>query len=128
LIEHGFYTNLDEFEKLKNSNFRQSLAEADAKGILQYFGIEYKEEDQEESKVKNLIIYYGEADLHYAKILKDFIGGFIVSEDDYKVEPIKADTYYKIGGTWKPEGNVIMLAGVDKKRTAISVLEYVSKL
>lgn len=37
LIEHGFYTNLQEVEKLKSPAFRQQLAEADAAGIVQFF-------------------------------------------------------------------------------------------
>ena len=43
LIEHGFYTNKEECEKLKDGNFRQKCAIADAKGILEQLGIEYKE-------------------------------------------------------------------------------------
>lgn len=43
LIEHGFYTNEEECEKLKDSNFRQKCAECDAKGILEQLGIEYME-------------------------------------------------------------------------------------
>ena len=43
LIEHGFYTNKEECEKLKSSAFRQKCAECDAKGILEHLGIEYKE-------------------------------------------------------------------------------------
>lgn len=43
LIEHGFYTNKEECEKLKDSTFRQKCAECDAKGILEHLGIEYKE-------------------------------------------------------------------------------------
>ena len=43
LIEHGFYTNEEECEKLKDSNFRQKCAECDAKGILEQLGIEYIE-------------------------------------------------------------------------------------
>lgn len=42
LIEHGFYTNKEECEKLKSSAFRQKCAECDAKGILEHLGIEYK--------------------------------------------------------------------------------------
>jgi N-acetylmuramoyl-L-alanine amidase len=41
LIEHGFYTNKEEVEKLKDSTFRQKCAMADAKGILEHLGIEY---------------------------------------------------------------------------------------
>ena len=43
LIEHGFFTNKEECEKLKNANFRRQCAIADAKGILAHLGIAYKE-------------------------------------------------------------------------------------
>ncbi|MBR6613154.1 MAG: N-acetylmuramoyl-L-alanine amidase [Clostridia bacterium] len=43
LVEHGFFTNKEECEKLKSDSFRQKCAEADAKGILEYLGITYKE-------------------------------------------------------------------------------------
>ena len=43
LIEHGFYTNKEEVEKLKTDEFRQKCAIADAKGILEFLNIEYKE-------------------------------------------------------------------------------------
>lgn len=39
LIEHGFHTNKKEVELLKSSAYRDKLAEADAKGILDYLGI-----------------------------------------------------------------------------------------
>lgn len=41
LIEHGFYTNKEECEKLKSDKFRQKCAECDAKGIFEYLGIAY---------------------------------------------------------------------------------------
>jgi N-acetylmuramoyl-L-alanine amidase len=43
LIEHGFYTNKEECEKLKDANFRRQCAIVDAKGILAHLGIAYKE-------------------------------------------------------------------------------------
>lgn len=46
LIEHGFYTNKIECEKLKNSTFREKCAIADAKGILIYLGITWKDETE----------------------------------------------------------------------------------
>ena len=52
LIEHGFYTNKEECEKLKDSNFRQKCAECDAKGILEQLGIEY----MPENSIKNELI------------------------------------------------------------------------
>ncbi len=41
LIEHGFFTNKEECDKLKTSAFRESCAIADAKGILKYLGVTY---------------------------------------------------------------------------------------
>ena len=41
LIEHGFYTNKEECEKLKSDEFRQRCAIADAKGILEHLGIPF---------------------------------------------------------------------------------------
>ncbi len=39
LIEHGFYTNLEECEKLKSDSFRDILAQADATGIMNFFSL-----------------------------------------------------------------------------------------
>jgi N-acetylmuramoyl-L-alanine amidase len=50
LIEHGFYTNKEECEKLKDSNFRQKCAECDAKGILEHLGIKYISNIQDENE------------------------------------------------------------------------------
>ncbi len=44
LIEHGFYTHKEECEKLKSSDFRESCAEANARGILNYLGIPFVED------------------------------------------------------------------------------------
>lgn len=50
LIEHGFYTNKEECEKLKSIEFRKKCAIADTKGILNYLGIGWKEETAETPK------------------------------------------------------------------------------
>ena len=50
LIEHGFYTNKEECEKLKSAEFRKKCAIADAKGILAYLGMAWKEESTETKK------------------------------------------------------------------------------
>lgn len=47
LIEHGFYTNKEECGILKTEEFRQKCAEADAKGILEFLGIEYQDSETE---------------------------------------------------------------------------------
>lgn len=48
LIEHGFHTNRKETERLKSSAYREKLAETDCKGILDYLGISWKEEEKTE--------------------------------------------------------------------------------
>ena len=53
LIEHGFYTNKEECGILKTEGFRQKCAEADAKGILEYLGIEYNEEKTEKPIIQD---------------------------------------------------------------------------
>lgn len=54
LIEHGFHTNKAETELLKSSAYRDKLAVVDAKGILEYLGIPFKEEPAE--SVKNACV------------------------------------------------------------------------
>ncbi len=50
LVEHGFYTNKEECAKLKDTAFREKCAIADAKGILSYLGIAWKDENATEPK------------------------------------------------------------------------------
>lgn len=50
LVEHGFHTNQTDTANLKNSAYRQQLAEAEAKGILNYLGIAWKEENVKPSE------------------------------------------------------------------------------
>ena len=45
LIEYGFHTSKEDVEKLKDSDYRDKLAEATAKGICTYLGVEWKEDE-----------------------------------------------------------------------------------
>ena len=56
LIEHGFYTNKTECALLKDSDFRQKCAIADAKGILDFLDINYEED---KADMKKLILQIG---------------------------------------------------------------------
>jgi hypothetical protein len=76
--------------------------------------------------VDKILIFFGDADKKYADVLYDFVGGFVCSEDYFKANPMQANTYFKIGGTWVPDGNVINLSGADRKETAVNVLNYIS--
>ena len=57
LIEHGFYTNKEECEKLKSDSFRQKCAECDAKGILEQLGMAYVEAKDINVTSKNEIVF-----------------------------------------------------------------------
>ena len=59
LIEHGFYTNKEECEKLKSDSFRQKCAECDSKGILEQLGIEYKELEEKVELKDKLVLTIG---------------------------------------------------------------------
>lgn len=96
LIEHGFYTNKVEVAKLKDTNVRQALALAGAKGILQYFGIQYKGE--EEDTLKAVVTYTGDGDVFAAILVSQKMHCPLMSVDDFRASGIKADKIYQIGG------------------------------
>ena len=50
LIEHGFHTNQEDVKKLRNSSYRQRLAAAEARGILDYLGIPWQDEETPETE------------------------------------------------------------------------------
>ena len=47
LIEFGFHTNKEDVALLKDSSYRDKLAEATARGVCNWLGIEYKEKEDE---------------------------------------------------------------------------------
>lgn len=50
LIEYGFHTSREDVALLKDSAYRDKLAKATVSGILDYFGMDYPEEDVEEGE------------------------------------------------------------------------------
>ena len=48
LIEYGFHTSKEDVENLKDSDYRDKLAEATAKGICTYLGVEWEETEVSE--------------------------------------------------------------------------------
>lgn len=48
LIEYGFHTSKEDVEKLKDSDYRDKLAEATAKGVCTYLGVEWEETEVSE--------------------------------------------------------------------------------
>lgn len=56
LVEHGFYTNYTEMQTLRTSAFREKCAIADAKGILSYLGMPWKETTAETANNDDIAI------------------------------------------------------------------------
>lgn len=54
LIEHGFHTSREDVAYLKDSAYREKLAAAEARGILEYFGIAWKEVSELDAAVDKL--------------------------------------------------------------------------
>ena len=73
LIEHGFHTNKEEVAMLKTDAYRNKLAEANCKGILDYLGIEWKMETRPETE-------------HWAKPYLDSLvkKGIVVSSEQHQ--------------------------------------------
>lgn len=82
LVEHAFYSNKQECKLLKTDEFREKCAIADAKGILKYFGIEWKDEEMTEN-IKDTTVTVGDTSVDGKLIdnvtyvpLRDFIDAF----------------------------------------------------
>lgn len=59
LVEHFFYSNKEELLRCNTNEFREKFAIADTKGILKYFGIEWKDEIIMEDNIKDTTITIG---------------------------------------------------------------------
>ena len=54
LIEHGFHTSKEDVAYLKDSAYREKLAAAEARGILEYVGVAWKEVSELDAAVDKL--------------------------------------------------------------------------
>lgn len=110
LIEHGFYTNKEECAKLKDSAFREKCAIADAKGILAYFGISWKDESTENEKKGEQTVMKIPNNVYVQEINPS---DFIIKVVDALKKNIKENKYFNLGfftaekgGKTIPVGNV----------------------
>lgn len=82
LVEHFFYSNKSELLKCNTDEFREKCAIADTKGILKYFGIQWKDEDMAEN-IKDVAVTVGDVQVNGKLIdnityvpVRDFIDAF----------------------------------------------------
>ncbi len=132
LTENGFIDSEADTAKLKDSNFRQALAIAHAKGICGYFGITYKEEGGNEV-LKHAVIYFTAKDFSSALMVADKLGGCATfcrnGVATIHEEAKSAEHLVVVGG---PEctdrSNVNNCCGLGAPETAIKAAQYVQTL
>lgn len=54
LVEHAFHTNKEDVKLLKSQDFREKIAELDAKGICNYLGVTWKNENNKSISISEL--------------------------------------------------------------------------
>jgi N-acetylmuramoyl-L-alanine amidase len=127
LTENGFLSNAKDAEKLANPAFRQKLAIAHAKGIMEYFDIK----NRGESSVEVAILKFTSEDDWAAKDIDAKHGGVAnyTRQGTNKIIPVGAmlaGQLIVIGGPTTGHKNEILLSGNDKYDTAAKVAEYLN--
>lgn len=127
LTENGFIDSAEDAAKLKDPNFRQALAVAHAKGICDYFGIQYKEKGGEDVLEEAVLLntkddYWAGADV----AAKNGNRAVFVRNGDRSVptDAMSAKQLIVIGGATTGHSNEVLLSGNDKYDTAAAVKKY----
>jgi N-acetylmuramoyl-L-alanine amidase len=125
LTENGFISNAKDAEKLANPTFRQKIAIAHAKGIMEYLNMN----NGGSSAMKIAILKFTPEDEWAAKDIDALHGGIanFTRQGDGKVIPADAlmsETLIVIGGPTTGHKKEILLSGKDKYDTAAKVAEY----
>ena len=124
LTENGFLSNTKDAEKLANPAFRQKIAIAHAKGIMEYFG-----KVDNTKMLKYAILKFTAEDEWAAKDIDALHGGIanFTRQGVNKVIPadaMLAEQLIVIGGPTTGHKNEILLSGKSKYDTAAKVAEY----
>ncbi|MDQ7095934.1 N-acetylmuramoyl-L-alanine amidase, partial [Desulfosporosinus sp. PR] len=123
LTENGFIDSVTDTAKLKDPNFRQSLAVAHAKGICDYFGVQYREGGTDMLEVAVLLYtkedYWAGTDVS----AKNGNCALFIRPDDHSVpkDAMSAKTLYIVGGGSVGHSNEVLLSGNSKYDTAAAV-------
>lgn len=135
LIEHGFMTNDRDFENIfgKNSkDYRKRCAIADAKGILEFFGIKYKDDTpkpkpqpkEEDEMLEKAIVIHSFADFPNAEILANKLNAPIYMRNTATKQEVAKEVIVVGGSKNGIKGRVTLLSGGDRFETAAEVKKY----
>lgn len=126
LTENGFIDTSSDVTKLKDPNFRKALAVAHAKGICDYFGVQYLEGGTDVLGVAVLLYtkedYWAGTDVS----TKNGNCAIFVRPDDHSVpkDAMSAKKLIVVGGPTTNHPNEVLLSGKDKYETAAAVANY----
>lgn len=126
LTENGFIDNVTDTAKLKDPNFRQALAVAHAKGICDYFGIQYKEK-VEGNTVKKVVVYFTPGDYSVALGVANKLGSCAMfcrnGQAGVHADAMAADQVFNIGGPELGHKNEVYMSGSGALETATAVCD-----
>jgi N-acetylmuramoyl-L-alanine amidase len=123
LVECGFMDNDDDWAVIGNIEGRQAAGLAISKGMLKQLGIEFVEQEVE-TQMKKLIVYFTERDLGPALIIKNKEHCPMYSQEDYLANPEKSDLVIRVGGPDVSNPGVVCVTGNDADETAKAALNY----
>jgi hypothetical protein len=121
LAEVGFISNPREELWFESNAVVVMAARAVAGGLIKVIGGK-KGSDQ----VKALVLYSGDGDLPSAQILAWKKGAYLAPVASYKADPVSAGVIYVVGGSYAPEG-AVLLSGANRTETAEAVVRELAK-
>ncbi|GAB6170759.1 hypothetical protein JCM15765_02370 [Paradesulfitobacterium aromaticivorans] len=138
LTENGFIDDASDARLLADAGFRQRIAVAHAKGICEYFGVNYRENNSSNLEVErmfeSLIVYIGYPEGSIVPRLQTHLKAPAIMLQDLTLETVKAvRKVYGVGYSAKDyvvEGYTIplfkLLTGSDADKTAQAVIDFVN--
>jgi len=126
LTENGFIDNATDAAKLKAPNFLQALAVAHAKGICDYFGVEYREGGTDMLDIA--VLLYTKEDYWSGTDVASKNGNcaIFIRPADHSIpkDAMNTKKLIIIGGPTANHPNEVLLSGNTKYDTAAAVARY----
>lgn len=125
LLETAFLDNANDNAKLADENIRQEIANIITKSACEYFGIQYKEQQGGQYKVKNLVLTSHGVDERAAGYLADHLNCSIAFRDAISTSDLdQYENVHEIGGS-KVYSRSNYISGSDRYDTCQKVLDWI---
>jgi N-acetylmuramoyl-L-alanine amidase len=139
LLELGFMDHTEEAMLMLNNAFQKEQGTEAAKGVLDYFGLQYKLKDpvakpqqkEEEELIKMAVVVYSDADLSVGYDLANEKKCGLYNRKSLANETLKINELMVVGGSTEgveeKTNRVIDLSGADRWATRKKVINYLGK-